>query len=115
MWLMLQQNTPEDFVIASGEKHSVREFTNLAFAHVGIQLRWEGTGLNEVGIDSATGVVRVRVSERYFRPAEVVSHFYQLFFVCHSFFSWPQFFRYKNGYTISFCLILLSLQLLFRC
>ncbi|TPP66305.1 GDP mannose 46 dehydratase [Fasciola gigantica] len=71
MWLMLQQDKPEDYVIATGEKHSVREFTNLAFAHVGIQLRWEGTGLNEVGIDSSTGIVRVRVAERYFRPAEV--------------------------------------------
>ncbi|CAH8665275.1 unnamed protein product [Schistosoma bovis] len=73
MWLMLQRDTPEDFVIASGEKHSVREFTNLAFEHVGIHLTWKGTGLNEVGVDSESGNVLVRVNERYFRPAEVVS------------------------------------------
>ncbi|CAH8639034.1 unnamed protein product [Schistosoma intercalatum] len=71
MWLMLQRDTPEDFVIASGEKHSVREFTNLAFEHVGIHLTWKGTGLNEVGVDSESGNVLVRVNERYFRPAEV--------------------------------------------
>ncbi|CAH8660385.1 unnamed protein product [Heterobilharzia americana] len=71
MWLMLQRDTPEDFVIASGEKHSVREFTNLAFEHLGIRIVWKGTGIDEVGIDSDTGKVLVRVSERYFRPAEV--------------------------------------------
>ncbi|CAH8673633.1 unnamed protein product [Schistosoma rodhaini] len=71
MWLMLQRDTPEDFVIASGEKHSVREFTNLAFEHVGIHLTWKGTGIDEVGVDSETGNVLVRVNERYFRPAEV--------------------------------------------
>ncbi|CAH8872695.1 unnamed protein product [Trichobilharzia szidati] len=71
MWLMLQHDTPEDFVIASGEKHSVREFTSLAFEHVGIHIVWKGTGIDEVGIDSATGKVLVRVNERYFRPAEV--------------------------------------------
>ncbi|CAL8103859.1 unnamed protein product [Calicophoron daubneyi] len=71
MWLMLQQEKPEDFVIASGEKHSVREFTTLAFAHVGINIRWEGTGMDEVGIDNDTNIVRVRVAERYFRPTEV--------------------------------------------
>ncbi|VDQ01029.1 unnamed protein product [Trichobilharzia regenti] len=55
MWLMLQRDTPEDFVIASGEKHSVREFTSLAFEHAGIHIVWKGTGIDEVGIDSATG------------------------------------------------------------
>ncbi|KAK4475260.1 hypothetical protein MN116_002333 [Schistosoma mekongi] len=71
MWLMLQRDKPEDFVIASGEKHSVREFANLAFEHVGIHLMWKGTGIDEVGIDSETGNVVVRVNKRYFRPAEV--------------------------------------------
>ncbi|KER20021.1 hypothetical protein T265_11343 [Opisthorchis viverrini] len=71
MWLMLQQDEPDDYVIASGEKHSVREFTTLAFEHVGIHIRWEGEGLDEVGIDNATNIVRVRVVPRYFRPAEV--------------------------------------------
>lgn len=71
MWLMLQHDTPEDFVIATGEFHSVREFCTLAFAEVGIQLRWEGIGVDEKGIDSATGKVLVEVDPKYFRPAEV--------------------------------------------
>lgn len=71
MWLILQQPEPDDFVIATGEYHSVREFTTLAFARVGIELRWEGTGLDEKGIDAATGRVLVEVDPRYFRPAEV--------------------------------------------
>ncbi len=71
MWLMLQHDTPEDFVIATGEFHSVREFCTLAFAEVGIQLRWEGLGVDEKGIDSATGKVLVEVDPKYFRPAEV--------------------------------------------
>lgn len=71
MWLMLQQATPEDYVIATGEQHTVREFATLAFARAGINLRWEGSGLDEKGIDSATGRVLVEVSPKYFRPAEV--------------------------------------------
>ena len=71
MWLMLQNDTPEDFVIATGEKHSVREFASLAFARVGIELRWEGRGLDEKGICQATGKVLVEVNPKYFRPAEV--------------------------------------------
>lgn len=71
MWLMLQHHTPEDYVIATGENHSVREFTQLAFAHVGIHLRWEGEGLNEKGIDTQTGRVLVEVDPKYFRPSEV--------------------------------------------
>ena len=71
MWLMLQHDTPEDFVIATGEQHSVREFTERAFVHVGIELRWEGEGINERGIDTATGRVLVEVDPKYFRPAEV--------------------------------------------
>ena len=71
MWLMLQHDTPEDFVIATGEQHSVREFTDRAFREVGINLRWEGEGINERGIDTATGRILVEVDPKYFRPAEV--------------------------------------------
>ena len=71
MWLMLQHEQPEDFVIATGEQHSVREFTERAFAHVGIELRWQGEGVGEQGIDKATGRVLVEVDPKYFRPAEV--------------------------------------------
>ena len=71
MWLILQQPEPDDFVVATGEFHSVREFTTLAFARAGINLRWEGEGLQEKGIDEATGRVLVEVDPRFFRPAEV--------------------------------------------
>ena len=71
MWLMLQHDTPEDFVIATGEQHSVREFTKRAFHEVGIDLRWEGEGVEERGIDVATGRILVEVDPKYFRPAEV--------------------------------------------
>ncbi len=71
MWLMLQHNVPEDFVIATGEMHTVRDFCSLAFEYLGIQLRWEGNGVNEKGIDVATGKVLVEVDPKYFRPCEV--------------------------------------------
>lgn len=71
MWLILQQDTPDDFVIATGEYHSVREFATLAFRRAGIELRWEGTGLEEKGIDTATGRTIVEVDKRFFRPSEV--------------------------------------------
>lgn len=71
MWLMLQHDEPEDFVIATGEQHSVREFCDKAFACVGITLRWEGTGVDEKGIDTATGRVLIEVDPKYFRPSEV--------------------------------------------
>ena len=71
MWLMLQQDEPEDFVIATGEYHSVREFTDLAFKACGIELEWQGEGVNEKGIDKATGRVLVEVDPKYFRPCEV--------------------------------------------
>ncbi len=71
MWLMLQQKHPEDFVIATGEMHTVREFCDLAFKEAGIELRWEGKGLEEKGIDVATGRVLVEVDPKYFRPCEV--------------------------------------------
>ena len=71
MWLMLQHPTPADFVIATGEMHSVREFVTKAFAEAGINIRWEGKGIDEKGIDVATGKVLVEVDPKYFRPAEV--------------------------------------------
>ena len=71
MWLILQQPEPDDFVIATGEYHTVREFCTLAFHHVGIELEWRGDGLDEQGIDSKTGRVLVEVDPKYFRPAEV--------------------------------------------
>ena len=71
MWLMLQQEQPDDYVIATGECHTVREFCTLAFKYAGIELRWEGEGIQEKGIDTATGKVLVEVDPRYFRPAEV--------------------------------------------
>ena len=71
MWLMLQQDKPEDFVIATGEQHTVREFCTLAFKYAGIELEWNGEGLEEKGIDKNTGKVLVEVDPKYFRPAEV--------------------------------------------
>lgn len=71
MWLILQHPEPEDFVIATGEMHTVREFCTLAFAEAGIDIKWEGTGVDEKGIDKATGRVLVEVDPKYFRPAEV--------------------------------------------
>ena len=71
IWLILQQNQPDDFVVATGETHTVREFCELAFKIVGINLIWQGEGLNETGVDKDTGRVLVRVSEKFFRPAEV--------------------------------------------
>lgn len=71
MWLIMQQDEPDDYVIATGEYHSVREFTSLAFARAGIQLRWEGEGIDEKGIDIASGKILVEVDPRFFRPAEV--------------------------------------------
>ena len=71
MWLMLQQDTAEDFVIATGETHSVREFLELAFTEIGINIIWSGTGLEEKGINAQDGKILICVDERYFRPTEV--------------------------------------------
>lgn len=71
MWLILQQDVPEDYVIATGEYHTVREFTTLAFRQAGIDLIWDGEGCAEKGIDKATGRVLVEVDAKYFRPSEV--------------------------------------------
>ena len=71
MWLMLQQDKPEDYVIATGEQYSVREFVERCAPYYGLKIRWEGQGLDEVGIDTGSGKVIVRVDPKYFRPAEV--------------------------------------------
>lgn len=73
MWMMLQHDTPEDFVIATGVQHSVREFTTLAFHYAGIELEWQGSGIAEKGIDKSTGKVLVEVSEAFYRPTDVVN------------------------------------------
>jgi len=70
-WLMLQQSQPEDFVIATGEQHSVREFVTLAAARLGMRIEWRGAGLDEHGIDARSGKIVVRIDPRYFRPTEV--------------------------------------------
>ena len=71
MWRILQQETPDDYVLATGETRSVREFIETAFAHVDRRLAWKGTGVAETGIDAASGKVLVRIDPRYFRPTEV--------------------------------------------
>ena len=71
MWLILQQESPEDYVIATGETHSVREFTELAFKEVGIDILWKGKDSEEIGIDSGTGKILVEIDPRYYRPTEV--------------------------------------------
>ena len=71
MWLILQQEKPDDYVVATGQYHTVRDFATLAFKEVGIDLRWEGEGVNEKGIDVKTGKSLVEVDPKYFRPAEV--------------------------------------------
>ncbi|MDE5809752.1 MAG: GDP-mannose 4,6-dehydratase [Muribaculaceae bacterium] len=73
MWLILQQPRPDDYVIATGVQHSVREFATLAFKHVGIDLEWKGEGIDEKGIDKATGRVLVEVSPDFYRPTDVVN------------------------------------------
>jgi len=71
MWMILQHHNPEDFVVATGEFHSIREFTYLSFKEVGIELKWQGDGIDEKGIDIKTGKVIVEIDPAFFRPAEV--------------------------------------------
>jgi len=71
MWRIVQQDMPDDYVLATGEAHSVREFIELAFLKVGRKIEWKGKGVDEVGIDSASGDLLVRIDSRYFRPTEV--------------------------------------------
>lgn len=72
MWLILQQDKPDDYVIATGVQHSVREFVEWSFKHVGIELKWHGSGIDEVGVDIATGKEVVRVNPEFYRPTDVV-------------------------------------------
>jgi GDPmannose 4,6-dehydratase len=71
MWMMLQQETPDDYVLATGETHTVREFVELAFGQIGRPIRWRGEGVKETGLDAKTGDVLVEIDPRYFRPTEV--------------------------------------------
>jgi len=71
MWLLLQQEQADDYVIATNETRTVREFAEIAFMHAGIEVEWQGEGINEKGIDKATGKVVVKVNPQFFRPAEV--------------------------------------------
>ncbi|XP_031348371.1 GDP-mannose 4,6 dehydratase-like [Photinus pyralis] len=71
MWLMLQQDAPKDYVIASGQTRSVREFVETVFRYIGKEIVWEGEGLNEIGKEKDTGIIRVKVDAKYFRPTEV--------------------------------------------
>jgi len=71
MWLMLQQDTPDDYVIATGDQHSVRQFVEAAAPYFGMKICWYGKGLTETGIDTVSGRTVVRVDPKYFRPAEV--------------------------------------------
>lgn len=71
MWMMLQQDKPEDFVIATGKSHSVREFVEYAFKHIGKEIVWEGTGENEIGKEKGTEIIRIKVNPKYYRPTEV--------------------------------------------
>lgn len=73
MWLMLQHDIPEDFVIATGVQHTVREFTTLSFHYAGIELEWEGKGINEKGFDKKSGKALVEVSEKFYRPTDVIN------------------------------------------
>lgn len=73
MWLILQHDKPDDFVIATGEQHSVREFCTLSFRYAGIELEWRGSGIEEKGVDKKTGKVLVEISPEYFRPTDVVN------------------------------------------
>jgi GDPmannose 4,6-dehydratase len=71
MWMIVQQEHPDDYVLATGEKHSVREFVEMAFRHIGISIEWRGSGISEKGIDASSGRVLVEIDPHYFRPTEV--------------------------------------------
>lgn len=73
MWLILQQETPDDFVIATGKQHSVREFVKWAFDYAGISISWQGTGVNEIGINQASGKTVVKINPDFYRPTDVVN------------------------------------------
>ena len=74
MWLILQHTEADDFVVATGVYHTVREFLHLAFAEIGVALVWEGEAAKEIGKDKETGAIRVKINEKFYRPTEVVSY-----------------------------------------
>lgn len=86
MWLMLQQKEPEDFVIATGETHSVKEFVEASFKYIGKEIEWKGTGVNEIGVEKGTEIIRLKVNPKYFRPTEVVRIFNHIYYFFKSFF-----------------------------
>jgi GDPmannose 4,6-dehydratase len=71
MWMILQQNKPDDYILATGEKHSVREFVEKAFARIDRRIEWCGSGIDEKGIDTRSGEMLIEIDSRYFRPSEV--------------------------------------------
>ena len=71
MWLMLQQDKPDDFVIGTGTSHSVRDFVEEVFKYYNKEIVWEGEGVNEIGKEKDTGIIRIKINEKYFRPVEV--------------------------------------------
>lgn len=71
MWLMLQQDKPEDYVLATGEQHTVREFVEICFKEIKVEIVWQGEGVDEVGKDSGTGKIRVKINPKFYRPTEV--------------------------------------------
>jgi GDPmannose 4,6-dehydratase len=71
MWLMLQQDHPDDYVIATGENHSVREFAERAFRELGIEIEWQGSGISEVGVDKSNHHIVIKIDPNYYRPSEV--------------------------------------------
>jgi GDPmannose 4,6-dehydratase len=73
MWLMLQQETPDDYIIATGVGHTVRDFVEKAYRKIGIEIAWSGSGINEVGADKVTGEVLVQVDPQFYRPTDVVT------------------------------------------
>lgn len=77
---MLQQEKPEDFVISTGEMHSVREFVEMSFRHINKTIKWEGKDEDEIGIDVESGIVRVKINKKYYRPTEVVSTVYKIIY-----------------------------------
>ena len=73
MWLMLQHSKPDDYVVASGQSHTVRQFVEAAFKNIGVTLKWEGEGIDEVGKDQSTGIVRVKINPEFYRPTKMVN------------------------------------------
>lgn len=71
MWRVLQHNSAEDFVLATGETHTIREFAETSFNEVGIEIQWQGSGENEIGVDKRSGVTRIVIDPKYYRPTEV--------------------------------------------